>query len=303
MSFYIGFYRSGKTRVFQTSKAVTKKSFPFYEKVMGPFESEEEAREEASRHRLRIGGVLDARRSNPGAAWHEKERIQDTNSAANAKDAVNTAFFGGRALAHSESRDESRRLGLNPRRRNPGSDWKIWITFNRETAAQDEVLYLKTKGRDARATFNPNSRKWEVWVSGWRSENPRRAIPGGTSTYCKCGHLLDVHYISRRHYPPSDYCKLCSCSNYTVERVSQKDLARARRSTRSRLKKNPPGHKIYDNILAIEARKGKNSLWPQESFRHDFKGGATVEGMQDGSLRIKSKSGKRLWKNFNYGGE
>jgi hypothetical protein len=59
--------------------------------------------------------------------------------------------------------------------------------------------------------------------------------------------------------------------------------------------------KIYDNILAIEAKKGKDSLFPNENFRHDFskiKGKASVYGMPDGSLVIKGK--KRLWKRFNY---
>jgi len=57
--------------------------------------------------------------------------------------------------------------------------------------------------------------------------------------------------------------------------------------------------KIYDNIEAIEARKGTDSLWPNEKFRHDFKGKhAAVYGLPDGSLLIKGK--KRLWKKFKY---
>ena len=60
--------------------------------------------------------------------------------------------------------------------------------------------------------------------------------------------------------------------------------------------------KIYDKILAIEAKKGKDSLWPNELFRHDFKERSHGEiwGLKDGALLIVSKSGKRLWKNFNY---
>jgi hypothetical protein len=59
--------------------------------------------------------------------------------------------------------------------------------------------------------------------------------------------------------------------------------------------------KIYDDILMIAARKGANSLWPEEDFRHDFKqskGKASVYGLPDGSILIKGK--KKLWKNFNY---
>lgn len=67
-------------------------------------------------------------------------------------------------------------------------------------------------------------------------------------------------------------------------------------------RKNPPtATDIYDNILAIEAIKGKRSLWPNEKFRHDFKQGGKIIGLSDGSLLIKpKKDGKKLWKNFNY---
>jgi len=66
--------------------------------------------------------------------------------------------------------------------------------------------------------------------------------------------------------------------------------------------KNPPEQEveeIYGSVLAIEARKGKNSLWPRENFRHDFSAkGAKVYGLKDGSLLIKGR--KRLWKKFSY---
>lgn len=70
-----------------------------------------------------------------------------------------------------------------------------------------------------------------------------------------------------------------------------------------RNKPNPPrgAVRIYDNILAIEAVKGDDSLWPRELFRHDFKakkGKAAIYGLPDGSILIKGN--KRLWKRFNY---
>ena len=55
---------------------------------------------------------------------------------------------------------------------------------------------------------------------------------------------------------------------------------------------------IYDDILAIEAKKGKKSLFKNEKFRHDFKKGAQVLGLDDGSILIRSKRGKKLWKTF-----
>lgn len=58
--------------------------------------------------------------------------------------------------------------------------------------------------------------------------------------------------------------------------------------------------KIYDKILAIEAQKGNDSLWPRENFRHSFKEGAEIYGLKDGSLLVVGKKGKKLWKRINY---
>lgn len=58
---------------------------------------------------------------------------------------------------------------------------------------------------------------------------------------------------------------------------------------------------IYDKLLGIEARK-QHGKFKGENFRHDFKHDtdAVVMGNPDGSLTIRSKKGKRLWKRFNY---
>lgn len=63
-----------------------------------------------------------------------------------------------------------------------------------------------------------------------------------------------------------------------------------------------PVKEIYDTVESIEAIKGDKSLWPGERFRHDFEGDsrASVYGLDDGSLLIKSKAGRRLWKDFDY---
>ena len=68
-----------------------------------------------------------------------------------------------------------------------------------------------------------------------------------------------------------------------------------------RKRRNPVvrGTKIYDKIQAIDAQKGEDSLWPKENFRHDFKGGGEIWGLENGDLLIKKKK-KRLWKNFDY---
>ena len=39
----------------------------------------------------------------------------------------------------------------------------------------------------------------------------------------------------------------------------------------------------------------------KQKFRHDFKKGSKIVGLDDGSLLIKStRPGQKLWKNFNY---
>ena len=65
---------------------------------------------------------------------------------------------------------------------------------------------------------------------------------------------------------------------------------------------------IYENIERIYARKGKDSLWPNQPFVHTFKKGAAVLGvgkggtykLREGDVVIRSRHGKRLWKLFNY---
>lgn len=54
---------------------------------------------------------------------------------------------------------------------------------------------------------------------------------------------------------------------------------------------------LYDEIIAIEAKKGKKSLWKGDKFRHDFSKNskAKVLGLEDGSVLIIGN--KKLWKN------
>jgi hypothetical protein len=91
--------------------------------------------------------------------------------------------------------------------------------------------------------------------------------------------------------------------NVYLNGLKVKTLQTLLRRLKKKLKSNPPDGavKIYDNILAIEAEKGYDSMWPNEKFRHDFKqdkGKAFVFGLPDGSLLIKGN--KRLWKEFDY---
>ncbi|MBT9168124.1 MAG: hypothetical protein DDT19_01469 [Syntrophomonadaceae bacterium] len=91
--------------------------------------------------------------------------------------------------------------------------------------------------------------------------------------------------------------------NWIKIRIQKQEFPYSLVSKREQIK-NPPLKnmvKIYDNILSIEAEKGKDSLWPNDKFRHDFKsskGKAKIYGLSDGSLLIKGN--KKLWGNFNY---
>lgn len=69
---------------------------------------------------------------------------------------------------------------------------------------------------------------------------------------------------------------------------------------------NPPGATVvYHRLLRIEARKGPGHRCDagckraNHSYFHDFGPGAVVYGLPDGSLVIRQKGGKRLWKFFN----
>jgi len=68
---------------------------------------------------------------------------------------------------------------------------------------------------------------------------------------------------------------------------------------------NPPGGvKVYGRLLRIEAQKiGKHRCdagcaKANHSYFHDFGPGAVVYGMADGSLRVTSSNGKKLWNWF-----
>ncbi len=59
--------------------------------------------------------------------------------------------------------------------------------------------------------------------------------------------------------------------------------------------------KFYDRVIRIEAQKGDDSHFPKDKFYHDFKiKDAEVFGLADGSVLIRSASGKKLWDIFEY---
>jgi len=68
----------------------------------------------------------------------------------------------------------------------------------------------------------------------------------------------------------------------------------------SKMKSNP-GALIYDRTLRVEAQK-QHGKFKGKNFYHDFSRDtdAVITGNKDGSLTIRSKKGKPLWKRFKY---
>lgn len=106
---------------------------------------------------------------------------------------------------------------------------------------------------------------------------------------------------------PGDRCPVCAKRELLAD---EEFLGRGRRRNPTRESETVVGlpmrkyavrivAKIYDKILKIEAQKGADSPFPKEKFYHDFKDGA-IYGLEDGSILIKSPSGRNLWNAFEY---
>jgi hypothetical protein len=67
--------------------------------------------------RLKAAKVL-GRKSNPGAAWHRERAKRADINMNNTYDPKSKAFFRGLKIAHLDSVLESKKLGMNPRKKN-----------------------------------------------------------------------------------------------------------------------------------------------------------------------------------------
>lgn len=107
-------------------------------------------------------------------------------------------------------------------------------------------------------------------------------------------------YLEKSKTEPSEKERKIAFNTHRVqEHIAQTHRYSAKKSREFGI--NPRGiTKIYDKTLRIEAQKGNGSHYKGEKFYHDFKGKseASIFGLPDGSLLIKSKKGKRLWGNI-----
>lgn len=233
--YYVGVDRSGRAKVFQTSKRVTRESFPWYEFVIGPFDDHDTALKYALQ-RYDVGKLPKRfMLENPGARAHRELAERYYSTASKYRLGTKTQqYLRGKGDAHRESAEESDRLGLpNPRRRRT------------RIKVGDRVASPRYPGETGRVLGIEGDRAFVEW-----SESGAEHV--------------NLSRLTKRNP---------SANGATV---------------------------VYDRILAIEAEKGKDSLWPRERFRHDFTSGAKVIGEADGSLRVVPEKGKKLWRRFRY---
>lgn len=122
--------------------------------------------------------------------------------------------------------------------------------------------------------------------------NPKRMIRRNVPPHIK-DEILKWHWAGKKHVHITNLINKKYGLNLTVANIRKIVFGQKNPSSQSTL--------IYDKLLGIEARK-QHGKFKGENFRHDFKHDtdAVVMGNPDGSLTIRSKKGKRLWKKFNY---
>ena len=236
---------------------------------------------------------------NPGAKWHKERIDRHTYSLKKSEERSDNAladYNAGARDAHIESFNASKKLGINPR-----SGWKYYGHANSEKEAKTlgqkianklrtsvNVSHIKSRGRD----------RWEISYKSLKKNSSEMKNNPWHRTEHKFNSRAEAKGIGQKladHYGVQVRAEKCPNTGKWHLYIKK-----------SKMMSNPPkgAVKIYDDILAIEAKKGNNSLWPREKFRHDFKskkGKAAIYGMPDGSLMISSS--KKLWKNFDYAKE
>lgn len=276
---------------------------------------------------------LAARRSrNPGERWHKEKQEEAHLSKKRSRelgDREDAEYYLGKAVAHESSAAESRRR----RMRNPRLCSNVVITERMiKEAPSPEIRALlrtlqTTKKPETARKIRRQLRRLGFRLSGpslvkrlgdsprfrkvMKAAQPKRArrsraegrvmerVEGKMpiSIIKEKGPWRVITKINRRI---GTFYQITNDRD-TVDFIPESELERFGLKSH---RKNPSmkgAVKIYDDVLAIEARKGSDSKFPNDNFRHDFKkskGKASIFGLPNGSLLIKGN--KKLWKRFNY---
>ena len=139
--YYFGIYKSGGGKIFGSDKNITKKSFRFYEKVLGPM-LKETAIEVEKMCIAKFGNPKKKRKRNPGSVWHSRKGSEARRLSSQAMEdgrRDEASFHDGERSAHIQSRIVSDSKGMpNPRRRsrNPGARYHATLGRFHEEAIQ-----------------------------------------------------------------------------------------------------------------------------------------------------------------------
>lgn len=223
---YVGVHGGREREIFRSAVTPTKKAFPQYNAVIGPFRT------------MKAALLM----KTPGSMFQD--------------------------VAHAERYARTHSSGKNP----------IALTIAEKTIL--DALVRKPK-------------HWSTIV-GYRATAHVSLEKKGLIRTERKGRGKGYLHLIKKNFDSASFATLAAAS--AVGSVVAKKLLN------NLSRRVPKGAvKIYDKIYAIEAQKGGDSNFPKEDFRHDFtKKDSEILGMPDGSLVIKSRSGKRLWKNFNY---
>lgn len=139
------------------------------------------------------------------------------------------------------------------------------------------ITILKSRDWGEYRVPSPDGREAGAYYTNDRTD----AIATAHAMFNRYGHVIEVKFKTVDDWP-----------------AEKKNPPRGGKAKRA---KSLGRKRIYGRILAIEAVKGTDSLWPMEKFRHDFTAkDAEIHGNPDGSITIRSRSGKKLWRQFDY---